>query len=230
MLLALLGCAAMENITLWQILTKDISELGKQRKRGIYMTEPSQFIFMTCFIMISLMIMISTTARCLMIETLFELYSTQNRKRYIYCCNICFIAGSCFVMSMSWTPLNKTAGHLFSAIIGIFLLIIGQIIDAFNYHSIYSTISKGIFECVLLFILPIVAMMCFIAWILYLGAIYEWIGVSFIMFEFLFYGYQAISIDKLIQEKIKTNLKSQVLPFSESMEYEAKQVSTTDII
>ena len=224
LLLTLLACATMEKMTIWNLLTKDISELGRQRKKGIYMTRPSQFVFMACFITIALMIIIATTARCLTIETLFELYSNKNRKRRIQYCNICFIAGSCFIISMSWTPLDRTAGHLFSAMLGIFLLIVGQIIDAFNWYLIYHTISKNskipetiklticrsTFECVLLFVLPIAAIMCFIAWRMHLGSIYEWIGVSFIMFQFLFYGYQALFIDKLIQQKVERNLKSQV--------------------
>ena len=207
-------CKNMQNKSLHDMLHSDISKLGKQTSSGIFITEPSQFMFMALFILISVMIMIASTARCFVMEKLFDRYSKQNRRRIIQCCNFCFIAGSSFIMAMSFVPYNKTIGHLISAMFGIFLILIGQIMDAFNYYLIYLIISKtpnipgdinitwkNTLESVLLFVLPIIAFMCFLTWRIFNASIYEWFGVLFIMLTFMFYGYQSIFIYTLVQSK-----------------------------
>eukprot|EP01084_Bolivina_argentea_P032732 60605_1 len=220
LVVSILICKQIRQVPFSILFQKDISRLGKQcNKSKFEITEPSQLMFIICFVSIAILIVLGGCARCTTVIKLFKLYDvSKTRYKYVQLSNTLFTLASGLLMSMSWTPCNKTIGHFISAALGIGLIIIAQIIDAFNWFIIYNLVSKSSksfisrksrIQAVLLFAFPISALLCFIAWKpLYLSSIFEWFGVLFIYLSFMVYGTQAIEIHSLIYIKSKNSVHS----------------------
>eukprot|EP01083_Nonionella_stella_P001565 4507_1 len=193
-----------------EMMTQDISMLGvPENKRDFYIREVHQLVFMMCFVLIGIMMIISGTARCITMEKLYTIYAPHKSHDHIRICNLFFILGSSFIASMSWIPCQKTVGHFISAVVGISFIIFAQILDAFNWLTIHSIAAacaqsslKLCTKSEFLFTFPLTAMVCFIAWRpLYVSSIFEWFGVLFILFTFMVYGVQATLVSPLIENR-----------------------------